>query len=489
MGTASHRIAAAVTMVLVAVVAGACGSSGDSASGGSDGAGGKTDCPLSALDDAEGKVKITFWYGDQQGKNKEIMEQIAEAYNASQDKVQVSYADQGQGYAQMLDKYTRAIGSDSIPNVMFADSTHAQFLMDSGTIIPGGVCADSGVVPLDHIFPVVKNFYTLDGDYVPGAVNLTSTMTYLNQVPFEAAGLSGDVPGTLAALRSDSEKIADAHIADMKWPVSMVPSPGIFNALVTGVGVPIVDNDNGHAGHATKAVFDTPEVVDVLETLQSMYSDGLIAKISNTPGQLDQYLNVAQGKSAMVLETSAAATTIEDFLGGGMSADDLKAQSLEGLSGDAKVVVGFGPLPGVKAPGQVPVTGGAYYVTNGGTKLQQAAAMDYIRFINATPQQVTWLVEGSYISADERVADTPEVKKFYADRISGMALEVASEQLAKVPADQSGPMIGPFDEYERIIRSMMESVMFNGSDAAKALSTAEADVTAAIENYNDQNDF
>ncbi len=478
----------AAALVLVATLA-ACGSSSESGSGGGSGDAADVACPLSALDTAEGKVKITFWYGDQQGKNKEVMEQIADAYNASQDVVEVSYADQGQGAQQMVNKYTQAIGTDLLPNVMFTDSSQAQFLLDSGTIIPGGVCADEGVMDMDHIFPVVKNFYTLDGAYVPGAVNLTTTMTYYNQLSFDDAGLERSAPGTLADLRTDSEAILDAKLPDMKWPVSLVPSPGLFNALVTGAGVQILDNDNGHAGHATEATFDTPETVEVLTEMQSMYDDGLIAQVSNTPGQLDQYLNVAQGKSAMVLETSAAATTIEDFLGGGLSTDDLQSQSLDGLAGDATVVVGFGPLPGVDAPGQVPVTGGAYYVTNAGSEVQQAAAMDYMRFVNETPQQVKWLIEGSYISADDRVAQTDEVQEFYADRISGMALQVASEQIAAVPEDRSGAMVGPADEYERIIRSMMEAILFTGADVADAVSKAQSDVTAALVDYNEQNGF
>lgn len=486
-----RRSTALPAALLFVAAIGACGgSSAQTTHAGTSDDLAKVACPLSALPKSGPKVKISLWYGNQQGKNKEVMEKLARSYNASQDRVEVTAADQGQDYQAMLGKYTQAIQDDRIPNVLFADATHAQFLVDSGTLIPGGACADQGVVPLEHIYPVVRSFYTRDGAYIPGSVNLTSTMTYYNKVPFKEAGLDPQTaPGTLTQLRADSEKIADAHIADMSWPVSMVVAPGFFNAELTGIGQDIVDRNNGRDGHATAAVFDTPRTVAFMKSLQSMYADGLIAKVSNTPGQIDQYLNVAQGKSAMVIETSAAATTVEAFLAGGMSAAELADGGLDGLSGDAKVVPGFGEMPGISEPGQVPVLGGAYYVTNGGTRAQQAAAMDFIRYLNELPQQIEWLVEGSYLSANDQVADQPRVKKFFADTVAGLALKLASDQVAAVPAERTGPVVGPFDQYEKIIQSMMESVLFNGADPAKAVHSAEAEVTAALRSYNDENGF
>jgi sn-glycerol 3-phosphate transport system substrate-binding protein len=476
--------------LLLAAAIGACGGTSDRATSG--GAGddlSEIACPLSALPESGPAVKISLWYGNQQGKNKEVMEKLARSYNASQDRVEVTAADQGQDYQAMLGKYTQAIQDGRIPNVLFADATHAQFLVDSGTLVPGGACAQQGVVPLEHIYPVVRSFYTRDGAYIPGSVNLTSTMIYYNKVAYADAGLPQKTPATLDELRSQAEKIATAGIPDMKWPVSMVVAPGFFNAELTGIGQDIVDHDNGRDGHATAAVFDTPRTVAFMRSLQALYADGLIAKVSNTPGQIDQYLNVAQGKSAMVIETSAAATTVEAFLGGGMSAAELADGGLGGLSGDAKVVPGFGEMPGIAEPGQVPVIGGAYYVTNGGTRAQQAAAMDFIRYLNELPQLIEWLIEGSYLSANDRVAGQPKVKKFFADSVAGLALKLASDQVAAVPAERAGPVVGPFDQYEKIIQSMMESVLLDGADPAKAVRSAEAEVTAALRSYNDENGF
>lgn len=490
MRTGMKRLSAALLALGLTATAAACGSSGDKSSDGAE-PGGQNDkvaCPLSALGDSGAKVKINVWYGGLQGKAKEVMVDTVKSYNASQNRVQVVAADQGSAYTQVLSKYTQAI-PDRIPNIVYAENIMAQFLMDSGTIIPGGSCATEGVVPLDHIVPVVKAYYTLDGQFIPGAVNVATPQLYYNKKQFEDAGMPLKAPGTLAEVRTDAEKLKKAGIKDLQWPLSMTVNPWFFETLMGGIGQTIVDHDNGHDGHATKATFDTPEAVELLTELKSMYDAGLIAKVSNTSGNIDQYLNLAQGKSTMLFETSTAATTIEAFLGGKLSAADLEAGNLSGLSGSTTVAPGFGPMPGIEKPGQVPVSGGAYYVTNAGSKAQQAAAMDFMKYINELPQQVKWLTEGSYLPSNDQVPDQPEVKKFFTGKVAGLSLSTATAQLAATSPKNPGVMIGPSDEYRNIMQKMMESVFLKGSDPAQALSKAQSDVTSSITEYNESNGF
>lgn len=489
MRTGIKRFCALACVVGLSITAGACGSKSTSGEGAKPDDANETACPLSALPTSGPTVKISLWYGGLQGKAKEVMTETVKSYNASQDRVQVTASDQGPDYRQVLDKYTPAIEDKRIPSIVYADTAMAQYFMDSGTIIPGDTCADEGVLPLDHIVPVVKAYFTLDGKFVPTAVNASTPQLYYNQKQFQEAGMPLVAPATLAQVRSDAEKLKSARIAGLEWPLSMTVNPWFFETLYGGSGKEIVNNDNGHKGHATEAVFDTPEAVKLLTELKSMYDDGLVAKVSNTAGQLDQYLNLAQGKSAMLFETSTAATTIEAFLGGKLTAADLKAGNLGNISQSTTVVPGFGEMPGISKPGQVPVSGGAYYVTNGGSKAQQAAAMDFMKYINELPQQVRWLVEGSYLPSNDQVTSQPEVKKLFEGKIAGLSLKIASQQLAGADPKNPGVMVGPRDEYVTIMQKMLESVFLKGADPAGALKAAQADVTKAIQNYNDLNGF
>jgi len=487
MRTGFKRMSALLCAVGLTAALAACGSSnGGGISKGTDAA--KAECPLSALPETGAKVKISLWYGGLSGKAKTVMTDMVRAYNASQNRVQVTASDQGSAYSQVLDKYTGAI-PDRIPNIVYAESSMAQFLVDSGTIIPGGSCASQGVVPLEHIVPVVKAYYTLDGAFVPGAVNVSTPQLYYNKKQFQEAGMPLKAPGTLDEVRADAEKLKAAGLKDLQWPLSMTVNPWFLETLLGGIGQNMVNHGNGHDGHATAAVFDTPETVAVMKQLKSMYDDGLVAKVSNTPGQLDQYLNLAQGKSTILFETSTAATTIEAFLGGKLSAEELSQGDLGGLSQSVTVAPGFGPMPGVKEPGQVPVSGGAFYVSNAGSSAEQGAAMDFMRYVNQIPQQVEWLTQGSYLPSNDQVVDQPEVKALFEGKIAGLSLKIAAAQLAAVSPKNPGPMVGPHDEYIDILQKMMESVFLKNADPAAALKKAQADVTKAIQNYNSSNGF
>ncbi len=477
--------AGAATLLLMGTLA-ACGSSGTTSSKPD---ASKATCPLSALPESGPKVKVSLWYGGLQGEAKQVMTDTVKAFNASQDRVQVTASDQGSAYSQITAKYTQAIQGKRIPNIVYTASNDVQYLADSGTIIPGQACVKQGVVPLDHIEPVVRSYFTLEGTYIPAAVNVALPQLYYNKKQFEQAGMPLEAPGTIAQLRSDAEKLKKANIDGLQWPISMTVNRWFFETFLNGVGQDMVNHDNGHKGRATKATFDTPTAVKLLKTLKGMYDDGLIAKISNTPGQLDQYLNVAQGKSTILLETSTAATTIEAFLGGKLSAKDLEAGNLGGLSQSVTVVPGFGPMPGIDKAGQVPISGGAYYVSNGGTKAQQAGAMAFMRYINEVPQQVTWHVEGSYLPSNDQVPDTKAVKKFWQGKVAGLSLKVASKQLAAMSPKSPGPVIGPFEQYDQIIQKMLESVFLKGADIKSSLAKAQSDVTEAIQNYNSSNGF
>ena len=464
----------------------ACGSSGSTKSTSPSGSGGKTvACPLPALAKATGPVKMSFWYGGLVGEAKITMMQMVAGYNKSQSKVIVTASDQGKDYQTSLNKYTAAIPTKGIPNSVYVENNQARFMVDSGTIIPGQACAAEGVISTKTLVPSVRSYYTIDGAYQPAAVNVSGLQLYYNKKQFEQAGLDPNkAPGTIAELRTDAVKLKAAGVES---PISMKIDPWFFEVWLGGIGQSMVNEANGHDGVATKAVFDTPEATSLMTELKSMYDDGLIAKISNTPGQQNHYINVATGKSAILMETSTAATTIEAFLGGKLSASDLGIDSAAAQNPDVKIVPGFAPVPGIDKPGQAEINGAAMYVTTAGTAAQQGAAMDFMRYINQVPQQVTWHVQGSYLPSDTRVAASPKVQAFWKTSIAGASLKIATEQLKAVNPSRSGPIIGPYDQYKKIIQSMMESVFLKNSAVAPALAKAQTDVTAALKSYAQAN--
>src|SRR5690606_5551611 len=66
------------------------------------------DCPVDALEDAEGPVEVTLWFGGLAGSANVAMRQIVDAFNASQDQVVVNASDQGVSYAEVYREFTSA---------------------------------------------------------------------------------------------------------------------------------------------------------------------------------------------------------------------------------------------------------------------------------------------------------------------------------------------------------------------------------------------
>ena len=120
----------------IALLGAACGGDDGGDSGGSGGDGGSAsadDCPVDALDDADGPVEITLWHAVV-GLTAQTLEEFAEEYNASQDKVQVKVESQGQNYEEQQKKFQDSLRDpDTLPNILLAEDTNTQFMVDSGS--------------------------------------------------------------------------------------------------------------------------------------------------------------------------------------------------------------------------------------------------------------------------------------------------------------------------------------------------------------------
>ena len=128
----------------LALVAAACGGSdGNGSSGGSGGTEvSASDCPVDALEDADGPVEITVWHAVL-GLTADTVEQFAEEYNASQDKVKVTVESQGASYEEQQTKFFAALRDPStLPTIMLAEDTNTQSMIDSQAAIPASSCIE-----------------------------------------------------------------------------------------------------------------------------------------------------------------------------------------------------------------------------------------------------------------------------------------------------------------------------------------------------------
>jgi sn-glycerol 3-phosphate transport system substrate-binding protein len=473
----------------VGLLAAACGGGGGGGDGNEGAAGGElSECPLDALETATGTVEVVLWHflGAEPAA---ALEQLADEYNASQSKVRVRVESQGTNNDELWAKYRAGIGTGDLPAIAVADDTVTVDIVDSGTVLPAQSCIDADGYDMSDFLPAAQQYYTIDGVLYPASVNLSGALLYYNKNHFRQAGIDPEtVPTTLDQVREYAERIKASGVVEK--PVILKIGPPLIEMWLTGAGIPVVNNDNGRGdGETNEAAFDTDTTVQLYTWFQQMDDDGLLTVVPDTPGQIDQYLGMAQQTASMTIETSTAATTIEKFLGG----DTSVAEQAPGGTGTTEVDlgaldIGAGEVPGISAPGRLQMGGGAWYMTNTGSPEVQAAAWDFMKFFNSQPSQVTWNLRGSYLPYRTSAVDTPAIQERWTTTLAGRWLAIAYDELLNgVDPDFPGPLMGPYDEFRVAIRKSVEQMIFAGAAPADVVRQASEETTAALQRYQDEN--
>jgi sn-glycerol 3-phosphate transport system substrate-binding protein len=474
---------------VLAVTAAACvrDESTGTATGGGGGGGGEgeestlPDCPVDALDEADGPVEIDLWHGFT-GEPENYMNQLAERYNAAQDKVHVNLLKQGVSYEEVLRKFVSGIPSRQLPSVVMLEDTTLREVVESGVILPAEACEQADDFDTGQL-PVVRNYYTSDGVYWPGYTNVSEPVVYYNASQFLRAGLDPEAPPqTLDELRTMAEALKESGVDK---PLALILNSWFVESWITGAGESVVNKENGRDGLADESTFDNPATHEVYEWIKGMADDGLLEPYSATDGQINHYLAVAQKNSAMVIETSTAAVTIKAVLGGAEYEEgagiDISALDPEGITPLA------GPFPGLEKSGQVRVSGGAFFMTNTGSAEEQAASWDFMKYMWSPESQVDWHLIGGYLPTTQAAAGNPEVAAYWEDDLAGLMLKVGYEQLLTVDPERPGPQVGPYTDYTDAIKASLESMVLEGQSPDDAIADADAAIQDALDTFIEDN--
>lgn len=484
--------------IALALLIAACGGSsgGDAGSGGSDGGGEDAavelpECPVDALDEvdpADLPVEVTLWHASI-AKPEETLNQIADQYNASQDRVQVNVESQGTSFEELQRKYNQGIPSNDLPGIALLEDTQTQALADSGTILPAQSCIDADDYDMSDFVPTLVDYYSIDGVLYPASMTPSNALTYINRTHFEEAGLDPDSPPrNLDEIRAAAEAIKDAGITERPFVWHMAPWQVEF--WMTGAKIPFVDNDNGRGGEpATESVLDSPEALELFTWLDEMNDDGLMLPVTNTPAQIDHYLALANETASFSVEASSAGTSIEAFLRGDLDAGDLTSDGRVNVDADLSGLdINAGQFAGIDEPGHIQVGGGVYYMMGTTPPEVQAGAWDFMKYVNTVDSQVLSNLQGGADPVLLSVPEVPEVQETWTDTLSGQWLAISFDQQSNgIDPEFPGPLLGPYTEMRTAIRDAVESMILDDAEPAEVLATAEQEITDAIVRYEEEN--
>ena len=449
---------------------------------------GLPECPVGAHLEADGPVEIDFWH-PYTALLAEAMDDLGRLFNESQDQIVVNVEAQGD-YGELLTAYRESIRSGDLPAVAITDRGAIRDMADSGTVLPAQSCAEADDYDYSAVNELVRAYFSIDGALYPAAFNVSSPVLYYNRTHWEQAGLDpDDPPSTLAEMQEAAQAIKDAGIADT--PISLLLQGEWVEMWLSAVGVDVVNADNGRAGNATEATFDTPEAVALFEQLQALNDAGLVVAYPNTPGQVQHYFAALDGAS-MLIETSTASTTIAAFLGGTGNLSELVDQAgdlgvdVTGVT-ELNLDLDVAAFPGIEEPGIVGMSGGAVYMTLSGSEAEQAAAWEFMKFVNELEQQKLVHLKGSYLPISDEVLGDPEVQQVWETDAAGQWLATAYAQTAAVDPESPGPAVGPFSEQRGAFNDALEELMLEGLDPQTVIDNAEATINEALDAYADAN--
>lgn len=460
------RLVALVAALALALAA--CGGSSDKKSKGGGGKGGTTaklpPCPLDALAKASDPVEIVMWHSMNRA-NADALQKLADEFAASQPKVRVKLINQST-YEDTFNKFQAGLSTGDLPDVAQLEDTNLQAVIDSGAALPAQSCVNADKYDLsDHLKRVI-DFWTVDGVMWPMPFNTSNPDLYYDKSDFTKAGLDPDKPpATLDDVTAAARKLKAAGI---KVPLAFEIDPWYFEQMRAKAGQLMLNNENGRSKRATETVFDDATGKKIFEWLATLRKEGLARGYNRD--QFDHLLAIGTGDTSMALETSAALGTVVEVLASGGQAD----KELE---------IGVGPLFAPPGKGGVTVGGAGLYLMGKSAPEKQAAAWEWLKFLNTAKAQAEWAAATGYIPNVTKALDEPVLKQRWGKIPE---FKVAYDQLAKSPDTPAtaGVVVGPYPAMRKKIEDQMAAVLNSGKDPAAALAQAKADDDALLTDYN-----
>jgi sn-glycerol 3-phosphate transport system substrate-binding protein len=449
-------------LVATIVVAG-----GLSAGGGVAAAAAAGSCPVSALKKASKPVQITMWHSMPQA-NETTLQKLTDQFNSSQSAVKVTLVNQIT-YDDTFTKYKAGLSTGNLPDIVQLQGSDQQQMIDTRTPVAAGACAKADKYSFSDFLPRVVSYFTVKGTVYAMPFNTSGQVLLYNKNAFQKAGLDPDKPpSTLDELRQAAEKLKSSS-AVKGAPMGLKLSPGDFEQWRAIANKVFVNNSNGRKARATKAAFNDPTGRELFAWMSGMVKDGL-AETNPDSGasQFDNLLGIGNGNHAMSIDTSASLGTITQVLASGQYPD---------------VTIGVAPMPGPSGKGGLTVQGGALWIVNKSSAAKQAAAWQFLKYLDSPQSQATWAVGTGYLPIVKKAAASSEVQDFWA---KNPGYKVAYDQLLQGvnSAATAGAVIGPYKAVDDAIRDAENSMFLNGKSPDAAVKDAASAVNAAITDYN-----
>jgi len=322
---------------------------------------------------------------------------------------------------------------------------------------------------ISDIEPNIMGYYSVGGKLYSMPFNTSNPMLYYNKDAFKAAGLDPNKPPrTFAEVKDYAAKLtkkgADGKVS--QYGYSMAIYGWFFEQLLAASGGLYLDNGNGRDGLATKATFNSPEGIAILQWWKDMYDAGILGNYGRPTAETQKAFDAQQ--TAMMIESTAG----------------LRSR-LTAAQGKFELGTGFLPRPNedaYKTSGTI-IGGASLWIMKGRPAAEEACAWELVKYSVAPKTQAQWHIATGYYPVNKRGYDDPD-DKAWRDKYPQFQTAIDQLHLAPNIRQTQGALTGVMPQARQEVETAIESVLLKNVSPKDALDLAAKNVTAAIENYN-----
>jgi len=404
---------------------------------------------LSAMS-AQAQTQIQWWHS-MAGANGDKVNDLANKFNASQNRYKVVPVYKG-SYPESMTAAIAAYRAGNAPAILqvFEVGT-ATMMAAKGAIVPVYKLmkdADEPFNPKAYLPPVAGYYSDPHGNMLSFPFNSSPVVFYTNDDDFKKAGIA-QAPKTWKEFIADADRMKAAGqgcVYTTGWPAwTHIENFSAWH------NVPIGTYENGMASLKTQFVFNTPLHVRQIQMLVDLVKKG---EFTYAGRQSQGEAKFASGECAMLTSSTGAQANIR-------------------RQAKFKWSVHFLPYwDDVKgAPQNSIIGGGSLWVMSGKTPNVYKGVAEFFNFLSRPENQMDWHVSTGYLPITMAAYEMTKKSGFYEQHPEA---EVAIKQLMNKPptANSKGLRFGNYVQGREVIEEEMEAAFAGKKSAKQALDDA-----------------
>lgn len=428
--------------------------------------------PLPAVPQPTGSTKIVFRFG-LSGALGNVVRQVVNDFNRSQTKVYVE-AVQDPDYDATINKFNTAQAGGDLPNVVQVYDIGTQRMIDSKRVIPVQDLIERDKLQdiINDLEPAVRSYYTVNNKLYSMPFNSSAPVMYFDKKAFREAGLDENkqvwtYDEVIEAAKKLTKKDAKGSVT--RYGYGFTGYSWILEQELATQTVLFSEPNNGRTARTSKLIFNSTAAENWLNFNKKAIDEGVGRYFGRDGGS-----NTAARDAAFV--NGEIAIHINSIAG-------LRSYVASAKTAGDKVEVGTAFLPRpTGSKGGVIIGGASVWLTDQGTKEQQEAAWEFVKYLSKPETQSTWSSLTGYYPIRKAAYDLEPLKSNLTPQF-----KVAVDQLRATEQSTAtaGAVFGTFTSARSEIEGAMDRFWTGKAASAKdALAEAAKKANEKLEEYN-----